>query len=233
MKAMLLAAGLGTRLRPYTDKTPKCMMPIGGSPLLQIWLERLAAAEVEKFLVNTHYLEPQVRDFVASGPFASKVELVHEETLLGTAGTLAANLDFFAGEDGLLIHADNFCEADFTDFIRAHRNRPEHCLMTMMTFRTDTPSTCGIVELDDRAVVQAFHEKSSNPPGDKANGAIYILSSQLLRKFAGEYSCLTDFSTQVIPLMMGRIYAWHCHDFFIDIGSVAAYERVKMRDVRP
>ena len=233
MKALLLAAGLGTRLRPYTDNTPKCMMPIGGSPLLKIWLERLAAAEVEKFLVNTHYLAPQVRDFVASGPFVSKVELVHEETLLGTAGTLVSNLSFFNGEDGLLIHADNYCEASFTDFIRAHRARPADCLMSMMTFRTDTPSTCGIVELDERSVVQAFHEKSSNPPGDRANGAIYILSGELLRQFAGEYSCLTDFSTQVIPLLLGRIYAWHCEDIFIDIGSVAAYESVKMRGVRP
>jgi mannose-1-phosphate guanylyltransferase len=233
MKTLLVAAGLGTRLRPFTDNTPKCLMPIGGRPLLQIWLERLAKAEVAQFLVNTHYLAPQVRDFVASGPFASKVELVHEETLLGTAGTLVANLDFFNCEDGLLIHADNYCEASFTDFIRAHHARPEHCLMSMMTFRTDTPSTCGIVELDERSVVQAFHEKSPNPPGDRANGAIYILSAELLRRFAGEYSCLTDFSTQVIPLLMGKIYAWHCEDVFIDIGSVPSYESVKLRDVRP
>ena len=233
MKALLLAAGLGTRLRPFTENTPKCLMPIGGRPLLQIWLERLATAEVGQFLVNTHYLAPQVRYFVASGPFANKVELVHEETLLGTAGTLAANLDFFNGEDGLLIHADNYCEADFKEFISAHRARPADCLMSMMTFRTDTPSTCGIVELDERSVVQAFHEKSPNPPGDRANGAIYILSDELLHRLAGEYSCLTDFSTQVIPLLMGKIYAWHCEDVFIDIGSVAAYESIKLRDVRP
>jgi mannose-1-phosphate guanylyltransferase len=233
MKALLLAAGLGTRLRPFTDNTPKCLMPIGGRPLLQIWLERLVAAEVGPFLVNTHYLAPQVHDFVASGSFASKAELVYEESLLGTAGTLAANLDFFTGDDGLLIHADNYCEASFTDFIRAHRARPEHCLMTMMTFSTDTPSTCGIVELDERSVVQTFHEKSPNPPGDRANGAIYILSDELLRRFAGEYSCLTDFSTQVIPLLMGKIYAWHCEEVFIDIGSVEAYESIKLRDVRP
>jgi mannose-1-phosphate guanylyltransferase len=233
MRALLLAAGLGTRLRPYTDSTPKCMMPIGGRPLLQIWLERLAVAEVGPILVNTHYIAPQVRDFVASGPFASKVELVHEDTLLGTAGTLVANLNFFTGQDGLLIHADNYCEAGFTDFIQAHLKRPAHCLMTMMTFRTDTPSTCGIVELDDSGVVQAFHEKPLHSPGDRANGAIYILSAELLSRFAGEYSCLTDFSTQVIPLLMGRIYAWHCQDVFIDIGSVEAYESIKLRDVRP
>jgi mannose-1-phosphate guanylyltransferase len=233
MKALLLAAGLGTRLRPFTDNTPKCLMPIGGRPLLQIWLERLSVAEVGPFLVNTHYLAPLVHEFVASGPFAGRVELTNEESLLGTAGTLVANLDFFNGDDGLLIHADNYCEAGFKDFIRAHRARPEHCLMTMMTFRTDTPQTCGIVELDKHNVVQAFHEKSPNPPGDRANGAIYILSNELLRRFAGEYSGFTDFSTQVIPLLMGKIYAWHCKDIFVDIGSVGDYESVKLRNVQP
>lgn len=233
MKALLLAAGLGTRLRPFTDTTPKCLMPIGGRPLLQIWLERLAVAGVGPFLINTHYLAREVREFVDSGPLSANVKLVHEETLLGTAGTLVENIDFFGSGDGLLIHADNYCEADLLSFVKAHRARPAECLMTMMTFRTDTPWTCGIVELDGRGVVQAFHEKSPNPPGERANGAIYILSAELLRRFEGEYAGFTDFSTQVIPLLMGKIYAWHCEDIFVDIGSVAAYESVKLRNVRP
>jgi mannose-1-phosphate guanylyltransferase len=233
MKAILLAAGLGTRLRPLTITKPKCLMPIGGRPLLQIWLERLSVAEVGPLLINTHYLAPLVYEFVASGPFAGRVELTHEETLLGTAGTLVANLDFFNGDDGLLIHADNYCEASFEDFIQAHRARPAHCLMTMMTFRTETPQTCGIVEVDQDGVVQAFYEKSPNPPGYRANGAIYILSPELLRRFSGEYSEFTDFSTQVIPLLMGKIYAWHCKDIFVDIGSVGDYESVKLRNVQP
>ena len=233
MKVMLLAAGLGTRLRPLTNATPKCLMPIGGRPLLQIGLDRLTFVGLGPFLVNTHNLAPVVREFVASGPFLDQVELVHEETLLGTAGTLIENLKFFDSGDGLLIHADNYCEADFGAFVRAHHNRPPECLMTMMTFHTNTPWTCGIVELDKCGVVQGFHEKSHNPPGCQASGAIYILSPELLKRFDGEYSGFTDFSTQVIPLLMGKIYAWHCDDLFIDIGSVAAYESVKLREVRP
>lgn len=233
MKALLLSAGLGTRLRPLTEVTPKCLMPIGGRPLLQIWLERLAVAGVDSFLVNTHHLASQVCDFVVSGPFCGKVKLVHEDALLGTAGTLVQNLDFFGLGDGLLIHADNYCEADFQTFLRAHRERPAGCLMTMMTFNTDKPRTCGIVELDERGVVQAFHEKSDNPPGNRANGAIYILSAELLRRFGNAYSEFADFSTQVIPLLMGKIYAWHCEEVFVDIGSISAYDSVKLRNVRP
>src|SRR5260221_3640312 len=142
MRAMLLAAGLGTRLRPLTNTIPKCLVPIKAQPLLGVWLDRLTHAGIGPFLVNTHYLPEQVQAFVASSPYRDRVTLVHEEELLGTAGTLIANLEFFEGQDGLLIHADNYCLADFHDFVRAHRQRPPHCLMTMMTFRTETPASC-------------------------------------------------------------------------------------------
>ena len=76
-----------------------------------------------------------MEDFIEKGVFKNQVTLVHEPKLLGTAGTLINNLDFFQGGDGLFIHTDNYCLADFNSFVRAHKNRPSHCVMTMMTFR--------------------------------------------------------------------------------------------------
>ena len=143
MRALLLSAGFGTRLRPITNHTPKCLVPINGTPLLQIWLERLSAAGVQSFLINTHYLADKVKAFVEESDFRKNIQLTYEDVLLGTAGTLISNIDFFQGQDGLLIHADNYCLADFTAFEIAHNNRPLGCLMTMMTFRTDDPSSCG------------------------------------------------------------------------------------------
>ena len=124
MRALLLCAGLGIRLRPITNNIPKCLVPINGAPLLQIWLERLTAAGIGPFLVNTHYLADKVNKFVEASLFRKKIQVTFENHLLGTAGTLIRNLDFFQGEDGLLIHADNYCLADFTAFLRAHNNRP-------------------------------------------------------------------------------------------------------------
>ena len=164
MRAILLAAGYGTRLRPLTNTIPKCLVPINGRPLLEIWLERLTDAGIGPCLINTHFLAEQVDEFVRSSRYRDKVTLVHEERLLGTAGTLIANLDYFRLEDGLLIHADNYCLADFTAFAEAHVQRPADCVMTMMTFRSDSPSSCGIVELDEDGVVVGFHEKVSSPP---------------------------------------------------------------------
>lgn len=223
MRALMLAAGCGTRLRPLTDSVPKCLVPIHGQALLGIWLERLHQAGIGPFLVNTHYLSNQVREFMATNSHRDQVTLVHEAVLLGTAGTLVANLDFFAGQDGLLVHADNYCLADFRAFVQAHAQRPPGCVMTMMTFRTDSPQTCGIVELDARGVVVRFHEKVANPPGNLANGAVYLLSAELLQTMAGELRTATDFSTQVLQRLVGHIYTHETQDFFLDIGTPHAY----------
>ncbi len=223
MKALLLAAGFGTRLRPLTDATPKCLVPIHGEPLLGIWLRKLAAADCGPFLVNTHYLSGQVELFIESSPYRERITVVHETALLGTAGTLISNLDFFGGQDGMLIHADNYCLADFAAFIHAHRNRPPHCLMTMMTFRTDHPSSCGIVTLDANNTVVRFEKKQPNPSGNLANGAVYLLSSALLAQLRGHGPGIVDFSTQVLPSLIGRIHAWETTDTFIDIGTPRTY----------
>ena len=225
MRALLLAAGLGTRLRPITDTTPKCLVPIHGAALLAIWLQRLAQAGIGPFLVNTHYLSGQVEAFVQASPYRKDISLVHERDLLGTAGTLVANLDFFAGGDGLLIHADNYCLADFSAFLQAHHSRPPECLMTMMTFRTDAPSSCGIIELDMRGVVVGFHEKVVNPPSNLANGAVYILSAELLRRLGSDLRGVTDFSTEVLSLLVGKIYSYDAAATFLDIGTPENYAK--------
>ena len=225
MRAILLAAGLGTRLRPLTDTMPKCLVPIKGQALLGIWLERLTLSGIGPFLINTHHLASQVETFIEASLYRDQVSLIDEPDLLGTAGTLIANLDFFHGEDGLLIHADNYCLADFTAFQQAHRNRPPECIMTMMIFRTDTPSSCGIVELDKRGVVIGFHEKVANPPGKLANGAVYILSAELLKRLAAELLTVKDFSTEVLSRFLGRIYSYETSEMFLDVGTPESYEQ--------
>lgn len=223
MRAFLLAAGLGTRLRPLTDTMPKCLVPIHGEPLLGIWLRRLTAAGIGPFLINTHYLSEQVEAFIASSPYRDKVTLIHEPELLGTAGSLMANLDFFEGEDGLLIHADNYCLADFREFIAAHRQRPDGCLITLMAFRSPTPETCGILKLDERGIVSEFHEKVLNPPGNLANGAVYLLSSDFIRLSKTEFSNLKDFSIEIIPKITKKIFSHETKSTFIDIGTIESY----------
>src|SRR4051812_7326728 len=102
MRALLLAAGFGTRLRPITDTTPKALVPVHGRPLLGYWLDLLFEGGVERALINTHYLADQVRAFAAASPWRDRIDLTHEDELLGTGGTLVANRAYFAGRPLLL-----------------------------------------------------------------------------------------------------------------------------------
>ena len=153
-RALLLAAGLGTRLRPITLKTPKCLVTIDGEPLLGRWLRKLEPAGCESVLINTHYLAEKVEDFLRNWQSSTMVvQTIYEPELLGTAGTLLANQEFFRGATGLLVHADNVMAGDVGGFIAAHHGRQACCLLTMLTFKTSTPSSCGIVEINDQQIV--------------------------------------------------------------------------------
>lgn len=225
MRVILLAGGYGTRLKPLTDTIPKCLVPINGEALLDIWLRRLSDYGLGPFLVNTHYLADQVKNHLQKSPFKNSVIVAHEEKLKGTAGTLIQNAEFFSGDDGMLLHADNYCMADFELFQRAHVSRPAGCEITMMTFRTDTPSSCGIVTIDSLGVLMGFHEKVANPPGNVANGAVYILSSKAISTILNEFSDAEDFSTQVLPNFIGRIYTHETKNYFLDIGTPENYNK--------
>jgi mannose-1-phosphate guanylyltransferase len=225
MRAILLAAGFGSRLRPLTNTVPKCLVKIKGKPLIQIWLEKLNEINVSPVLVNTHYLASKVETFLENSPFADHASIVFEPELLGTGGTLIKNLDFFQNQDGMLIHADNYCLADFKSFLKAHEMRPQHCLMTMMLFRTGNPATCGIVELDNDNIVIGFHEKVKDPPGNLANGAVYILSNRMLEILKNDYCDKTDFSTEILKHFVGKIYTYLTNETFIDIGTIDNYEK--------
>ena len=131
---------------------------------------------IEKILINTHYLSNQVEDFLLKSKYRNKIEIAYEKNLLGTGGTLLQNKNFFYKEDFLVAHSDNLCLCNFEDLIKSHFERPKETLMTMMTFLTNTPRTCGIVELDKKKIVRKFHEKIHNPPSNLANAAVYIFS---------------------------------------------------------
>ena len=222
-RALLLAAGIGTRLRPITLNTPKCLVPIGGEPLLGRWLRELQKAGCDSVLINTHYLRDQVEAFVDSWQSSTmKVLTVHEPELLGTAGTLLANKKFFEGGTGLLIHADNFMAGDLKDFLGGHRQRERCCELTMLTFETNNPSSCGIVEIDNKLVVQGFHEKLKKPPGKRANGAMYAFEQDFLDHVDQMKPTPSDFSTEVIPKFLGRIQSWHTNHPYLDIGTPAS-----------
>lgn len=223
MKAVLLAAGLGTRLRPFTDNKPKCLIEIGGIPLILIWLQKLLSAGITEILINTHYLSDQVVECVSRTAFMRQVTFAHEPVLLGTAGTLVKNIGFLGDDECLLIHADNYMNSNLSSFLIANEARPNYCLMSMLTFRTDNPKSCGIVEVDENMVVQKFYEKVEADHGNLANGAVYALSNNLAKSLVDE----KDFSREVIPALLGKILSIETDSFFVDIGTPESLQQAR------
>jgi mannose-1-phosphate guanylyltransferase len=227
MRALLLAAGLGTRLRPVTDRIPKCLVSICGKPLLGYWLDLLLPNRVDRILINTHYLPDAVQSYIAASPWRESIDVVHEDELLGTGGTVLRNRNFFKNKAFIVAHADNLTRFNVRSFLDAHTRRPIGVEITMMTFDTDMPQACGIVEQDERCVVTAFHEKSVSPPGNRANAAVYIFEPSVIDFLAGIGREVIDLSLEVLPHYLGRIQTFHNADYHRDIGTLESLARAE------
>jgi len=224
MKAVLLIAGLGTRLRPLTNSIPKCLLPINGVPLLTIWFDKLLAAGVTEVLINTHWLAGQVVDFVAhSTPTGLKVRIFYEPTLLGSAGTLAANRGFFSEGPFFIIYGDNLSDVDLADLYASHlQQRP---VLTLGTFEAEFPERCGIAEVDEQGVVQGFVEKPEKPLSNHAAAGIYVAEPEIFDYFPEpEASNVLDLGFDVIPKLVGQMRNYSINQV-IDIGTPENYRK--------
>lgn len=226
MKAILLAAGFGSRLAPLTDSIPKCLVPIHGKPLLGIWIDKLIGLGVTEILINTHYLSNQVCAYIESHPYKKHITLVHETNLLGTAGTLVSNQDFWKDHTCFVIHADNYCGSDLSGMLRAHHCRMSHALATLLLFETQQPESCGIVRLDQHNFICEFYEKQPAKYGNLASGALFIFSPAVYARFFSTLKLNTfyELSIDIIPKMLGQIQGWKVDSFYLDIGTPENYE---------
>jgi mannose-1-phosphate guanylyltransferase len=224
MKAFLLAAGVGSRLRPLTDTTPKCMVPIGGQPMLDIWLDAFDRAGVDEVLVNLHHLPDVVRHHLVARTGTPAVRTFFEPELLGSAGTLAANRAWVDGEEMFLAcYADNLTDFDLRCLIQAHR---EHdAVATWTVFRSDRPSAGGVVELDAAGTVVGFTEKPREPVSDLVNAGMYAFHPRVLDEIAAPPP--RDIGYDLLPRLVGRARAIPVHGYLRDIGTIDAYERAQ------
>lgn len=227
MKALILAAGFGTRLGKRTENSPKALVEVGGRAILDHNIRKLLSAGISQILVNTHYLAPQVEDFLRKQPYRELVTPVFEPSLLGTAGSVKANWHYFENNDFLVMHGDNFFEADLKPLLQAHLNRTLGTIMTMATFDTTHPELCGTVLTDSDGVIVEFFEKTIQTPSSRANSAIFVISSEAKGIFDGVSPVENDISLHVIPRLLGKIQECFLPGNFIDIGSPDGLKRAQ------
>jgi mannose-1-phosphate guanylyltransferase len=222
VRAFLLAAGLGTRMGEITRRTPKCLLPVGGVPLLSRWFDLLARAGVEAVLVNTHHLAEQVRAHVASCRPPLEVRLVHEERLLGSAGTLALNRDFAGEEESfLVVYADNASTVALRDLVKAHQG---DVVATAGLFRVPDPQNRGVVCLDAGDRVVEFVEKPARPRSDLAWAGLLVAEPALFDAIPESLPC--DLGHDVLPGLVGRMRGVRIEGYHADVGTPDNYRRV-------
>lgn len=230
MNAYLLAAGKGTRLRPYTNHTPKCLVDIHGTPLLGWWLQLLEQHGIQRVLINTHHLEDQVEAYINQIRPQSKMDIMttYEPVLLGSAGTLAANRSFLSDDaDFLVAYADVLTQANLTHMRKAHEeNKKKGALLTMALFKSPTPTACGIAEMDTTGRIISFVEKPEHPKSDLANAGIYIVSPEIFDLLPTTLSegDILDIGFHLLPKLVNRMYGYPLQEYIKDIGSISAYE---------
>ena len=226
MKCFLLAAGLGTRLRPITDTTPKCLVPICGKPLLQWWMELFERHRVSDVLINTHYLPDPVREFIDENNkyFPVKLYESYEEELVGSGGTVRNNKSFVEGEEDFLIaYADNLTNTNLSELIESHRANDGD--LTMALFHTNRPKECGIAALDDSHRIIEFVEKPAEPKSDLANAGIYVANKNIFELMPVEG--FLDFGKDVLPKLIDKMYGWEVKDYLLDVGTMENYEKAQ------
>jgi mannose-1-phosphate guanylyltransferase len=194
-------------------------MPIARRPMLDYWLQGLLQADFKSVYVNTHYLSDIVIEYLNRDRIKGWVTPIYEKNILGTAGTIRGIKDLHSGESVLIAHADNWCDLDINQFITSHKKAiKKGCLISMVTFLTEDPKSCGICEIAEGILV-GFKEKDSNATGNIANGAVYIFEPEVI-KWISKNKNIVDISTQVIPRYLGKISAWNHAGVFRDIGNV-------------
>ena len=152
---MILAAGYGTRLRPYTDHTPKPLFPIGGRPLLDVIIRRLQQAGCNAVIVNTHHLHRQIEDFIAGQRYSLEAYTRHEPQILGTGGAIKNVADFWDDQPFMVINADIVADIDLAKIYNAHcRHRPAATLVLC------NDPTFNSVAVDQKNRIIGFHNQS-------------------------------------------------------------------------
>jgi mannose-1-phosphate guanylyltransferase len=221
MKAFLLAAGNGTRLHPLTDSVPKCLLPIQDVLLLEIWLNNCKAAGITDVLVNVHAHAKAIREFAAAQQSGVRIRVAEESQLLGSAGTLAENRGFVAGENAFyVLYADVLTNVNLQEMRKFHQ---QHRLpVTLGICQVPDPTRCGIVIVDKNAIVRDFVEKPVQPASNWAFSGVMIARPELFECLPNQRPA--DIGFDLLPKMIGRMAAYTISEYLMDIGTISNYQ---------
>ena len=221
MKAVILAGGKGTRLRPYTTAFPKPLMPIGEKPILEIIVRQLAAHNLTDIVMTVGHLGELIAAFFGDGSaFGVNVTYAREDTPLGTAGGLGLIRDDL-NDTFLIVNGDTLTTLDYTDLINFHKG--EGAAATVALKRRQIHIDFGVVEVNGDGTVRDYIEKPTHE--SLVSMGISVLQPDVLEHIEqGQY---LDFPTLIQRLVArGKRVSGYIYDgYWLDIGRPEDYER--------
>lgn len=228
MKAVVLTAGLGTRLGALTKNKPKAMLPVNGRPLLEHIVELLARHNFTDVAINLHYKPDLIlRHFGSGEAWGVRMRYSYEASLLGSAGTALRQLAWVYPDPFLVYYGDVYSDVDLTGLIEHHRS--SGAAATLVVNTVDDPTRVGIVEFGKDQRVKRFVEK---PPAHEAlstwgNSGIYVLNPEVLHYITDLPS---DFGNDIFPRLIDaglHVQAFPFTGTLIDIGTPETYRQVQ------
>lgn len=227
MKALVLAAGEGTRLRPLTLDRPKPMLPVAGRPLLEHLVALLAAHGMREIAINLHYRPEAIVDHFGDGSrFGVRITYSREPRLLGSAGA-ARQLDWFLDDPFLVLYGDVLTDVDLSSLVDAHRRFGG--VGTIALTEADDPTRSGIVQMEGGGRVTSFVEKPATDEfGRLANSGIYVLDRASIDHVPSGRPF--DFGTDLFPALLSAgaaLYGVPVPGYVLDVGSPDRYRRAE------
>lgn len=231
MKAMIFAAGFGTRLRPLTETIPKALVPINGIPVLDLVIRNLQKYGVEDFVVNTHYLHQKVVEFIQNQSYKNRVSISYEPEILGTGRGLYATKEHWGKEDFFICNVDILCGIDMMSFSNHHKASGAIATLAVNDVQAES-----MLLFDEKGYfcgrqVKGERKLYRTPQGElSAKGfcGIHMVSPGYFEKINGEgaFSIIDDY---VHLLKTGEdIQGWDIHDaYWVDIGTMETLNTVE------
>ena len=225
MRAFLLAAGLGERLRPLTNAKPKALVPVANKPAIVRLLDLLQSHGIKEAYVNLHYLPEDIKDVVGGGSWWNmRVHYSYEPELLGTAGAIGKVRKFLADDRFLLINTDIVTDIDLVGAIEQHEKTGAKATLILATPRRDPDYQWIGVNSDGRILMGDVQEEQFR---SGVYTGIGIFEPSVLEIIPKGYSSLLD--SVLIPLATeGSLYTYFPGDYWVDIGSVERYMQANM-----
>jgi mannose-1-phosphate guanylyltransferase len=227
MKAMLLAAGLGTRLRPLTYELPKPMVPILGRPVMEHILRLLARHGFDDIIANLHYFPDLIRGRFGDGSeYGLRLAYSFEPELMGTAGGVRNAREHFGDETFLVISGDALTDIDLTALMRTHREKGG--IATLALKRVDDPREFGVVIVAEDGRIQGFQEKPdpAEALSNLGNCGIYVFEPEIFDYFPEPD--FVDWAMDVYPRLLEQDVSFYGHEFpqyWNDVGSLEEYRQ--------